>query len=244
MAIKDTVWQTNELTQKFLTGVRGAIPLADLQIDTMLRLIDRSQTAVTRFLDLGCGDGILGQAILDRFPEATGLFVDFSQPMLEAARERLAGYNGRAAFRQVDFGMRDWRLEIGDYNVIISGYAIHHQTDARKKEIYAEIYSLLQPGGIFVNVEHVACRSALGEQVAEDVFVDAMVVYHREMGDGRSRDQLTQDLYHRYRPDSAANILAPVEEQCGWLREIGFVEVDCYLRYLETAVFGGIKPEK
>ena len=105
MAIKDTVWQTNELTQKFLSGVRGAIPLADLQIDTMLRLIDRSQTAVTRFLDLGCGDGILGQAILDRYPEAAGLFVDFSQPMLAAAQEKLGKYDGRIAFRQVDFGV-------------------------------------------------------------------------------------------------------------------------------------------
>lgn len=247
--MKDTVWQTDELTRKFLTGVRGAIPLADLQIDTMLRLIDRSQTAVTRFLDLGCGDGILGQAILDRFPESAGLFVDFSRPMLDAAQERLAGYDGRVAFRQVDFGQKDWRLEIENlplaipnlYPVIVSGYAIHHQTDERKREIYAEIYDLLQPGGIFVNVEHIACRSALCEQVAEDVFVDAMVAYHQGLGDGRTRDQLAQDLYHRYRPDSAANILSPVEAQCDWLREIGFAEVDCYLQYLETAVFGGVK---
>ncbi|HFE65783.1 MAG TPA: class I SAM-dependent methyltransferase [Chloroflexi bacterium] len=240
--MKDTVWQTDELTKKFLTGVRGAIPLADLQIDMMLRLIDRSQTAVTHFLDLGCGDGILGRAVLDRYPESTGVFVDFSQPMLDAAREKLGEYDGRATFRQVDYGQAGWQVEIADpFGVIVSGYSIHHQTDVRKKEIYAEIYDLLQPGGIFVNVEHVACRSALGEQVAEDVFVDAMVVYHRKVGDGRTRNQLAQDLYHRCRPDGAANILAPVEDQCNWLREIGFVEVDCYLRYLETAVFGGVK---
>ncbi len=242
MTVQDTVWQTAELTQKFLSGVRGAIPLADLQIDTMLRLIDRSQTAVTHFLDLGYGDGILGQAILARFPESTGLFVDFSRPMLDAAREKLARYNGRAAFRQIDYGQAGWPVETAaSFDVVVSGYSIHHQTDARKKEIYAEIYELLRPGGIFINVEHVACRSALGEQVAEDVFVDAMAAYHRKVGDGRTRDQLAHDLYHRYRPDGAANILAPVEDQCNWLREIGFVEVDCYLRYLETAVFGGVK---
>ncbi|HID51885.1 MAG TPA: class I SAM-dependent methyltransferase, partial [Anaerolineae bacterium] len=139
MSVTDTVWQTDELTQKFLSGVRGAIPLADLQIDTMLRLIDRSQTAVTHFLDLGCGDGILGQAVLERYPESTGVFVDFSQPMLEAARERLGGYNGRTAFQQIDYGQAGWPDEIADsFDVIISGYSIHHQTDARKKEIYAE----------------------------------------------------------------------------------------------------------
>ena len=45
-----------------------------------------------------------------------------------------------------------------------------------------------------------------------------------------------------YRPDKAANILAPVDEQCRWLREIGYEDVDCYLRILELAVFGGRKP--
>ena len=37
----------------------------------------------------------------------------------------------------------------------------------------------------------------------------------------------------------AANILASVEDQCRWLREIGFVEVDCFWNYFELAIFGG-----
>ena len=40
----------------------------------------------------------------------------------------------------------------------------------------------------------------------------------------------------------AANILAPVEVQCQWLREIGFTDVDCYLKMFEVAVFGGRRP--
>ena len=43
------------------------------------------------------------------------------------------------------------------------------------------------------------------------------------------------------RPDRAANILAPVEEQCRWLGEIGFQEVDCYWKYFELAIFGGVR---
>ena len=46
------------------------------------------------------------------------------------------------------------------------------------------------------------------------------------------------------RPDKAANILAPVEMQCDWLREIGYEEVDCYFRVYELAVFGGRKPKQ
>jgi hypothetical protein len=48
---------------------------------------------------------------------------------------------------------------------------------------------------------------------------------------------------HYYdRPDKSANILAPVERQCTWLREIGFTDVDCYLKVFELAVFGGRRP--
>jgi hypothetical protein len=38
-----------------------------------------------------------------------------------------------------------------------------------------------------------------------------------------------------------ANILAPVETQCQWLREIGFEHVDCYLKIFELEVFDGVR---
>ena len=44
------------------------------------------------------------------------------------------------------------------------------------------------------------------------------------------------------RADKAANILAPVDDQCRWLREIGFADVDCYFKAFELALFGGRKP--
>jgi len=53
-----------------------------------------------------------------------------------------------------------------------------------------------------------------------------------------------QEIEQEYttRPDKAANILASVELQCDWLREIGYEDVDCYMRIYELAVFGGRKP--
>ena len=43
------------------------------------------------------------------------------------------------------------------------------------------------------------------------------------------------------RPDRSANILAPLEDQCRWLRELGFEDVDCFWKYFELAIFGGRK---
>jgi trans-aconitate methyltransferase len=93
----DKVWQTSALVATYLEGVRGGIPLAQEQIDVMLRLIAAAggERAIS-FLDLGCGDGVLAHAVLDRFPSAHGVLADFSEPMLEAARQRLAQHAGRA----------------------------------------------------------------------------------------------------------------------------------------------------
>ena len=242
MTTNDTVWQGQQLTTTFLEGIRGAIPFANEQIDIMLRLIRASQSDVRAFLDLGCGDGILGHAIYRDHPQAQGVFADFSEPMLTAARERLTGF--AAAVMQIDYGDPAWVTEMtahAPFDVIVSGYSIHHQPDERKQAIYREIYDLLATGGIFVNVEHVSSSSEWIEARFEELFIDSIYAYHQQINGQKTRQELNKEFYDR--PDKAANILVPVEQQCDWLREIGFAHVDCYLKVFELAVFGGIKKE-
>lgn len=71
--------------------------------------------------------------------------------------------------------------------------------------------------------------------------MDALYDYQQDIASGKTRQQVDEEFYSR--PDKAANILAPVENQCSWLREIGFVHVDCYFKLFELALFGGIKAE-
>ncbi|KAA3660081.1 MAG: class I SAM-dependent methyltransferase [Chloroflexi bacterium] len=251
--VQDTIWQTSELTKAYLKGVRGAIPLANEQIDLMLRLAKAAQPQAKTILDLGCGDGILGQALLEQYPEATAVFVDFSEPMLEAARQRLRNREN-VIFVQGDYGKHGWQNRLEkivngqlsmvncQFDVIVSGYSIHHQPDTRKKEVYAELHDLLTPGGIFLNIEHVASRTPWIQQQFDELFIDHLVVYAKKVQMGKNREQVAQEFY--YRPDKAANILASVEDQCNWLREIGFEQVDCYLKIFELAVFGGVKKER
>ena len=245
MEFQDTVWQTDDLTQTYLSGIRGAIPLAQEQIEVMLRLIRAACPTVTAILDLGCGDGILGEAIGKAYPEARAVFADFSEPMLQAARQRMVGTD-RATFIELDYGQRGWEKslpqKVSQYEVIVSGFSIHHQPDQRKKEVYTEIFQLLAPGGIFLNLEHVASHSTWVERQFEALFIDSLYAYQQEIGSGKSREQVDKEFYSR--PDKAANILAPVEDQCEWLREIGFSHVDCFLKIFELALFGGLKADK
>ena len=243
MTRTDEVWKTEELSKTFLEGVRGAIPLATEQIEVMLRIIQKFRPQVSRFLDLGCGNGILGRAIHAEYPDAKGIFLDFSKSMIEAAKSQQVDKPENLEFIIQDFGVKNWVDCFADrerFDVIVSGFAIHHQPDERKREIYQEIYELLQPGGVFLNLEHISSSSALIEELFEDLMMDSLYAFHHSQGSEKSKEQIAQDYYKR--PDKNANILAPVELQCNWLREIGFLHVDCYMKIFELALFGGVRP--
>src|SRR5438093_1475878 len=83
----------------------------------------------------------------------------------------------------------------------------------------------LAPGGLFLNLEHVSSASPWAGRAFDELCIDGLYAYHRERGGQDSRESVANRFY--YRPDKGANILAPVEEQCRWLRDLGFVDVDC-----------------
>ncbi|MCB9383653.1 MAG: class I SAM-dependent methyltransferase [Bryobacterales bacterium] len=235
----DRVWQDDSVARRYLEGVRGAIPLAAEQVDVVLRLIRARQAPVRRVLDLGCGDGFLAAPILEAWPESRGVLVDFSDVMLEAARKRFEAEPDRVAIQRVDYGKPGWRKAVeGRFDVIVSGFSIHHQPDERKRSLYGELFEMLEPGGIFLNVEHVSSPTPWLEEQATEHLIDAMFAYHSRRG-SKSRDEIAAELVRR--DDKQANILAPVELQGDWLREIGFQDVDCFLKIFELAVFGGRK---
>jgi SAM-dependent methyltransferase len=163
--------------------------------------------------------------------------------MLAAAHSHLARYAAQLQFVNLDFGRPDWVETVTGtvpFDVVVSGYAIHHQPDRRKQALYAEIFDLLKPGGLFLNIEHVASPSRWIEGIFEAYFIDSL--YDRQSR--RDQSQSRTDVAETYdrRPDKEANILASVEAQCAWLRAVGFEDVDCYFKVFELAIFGGRRP--
>src|SRR5919108_6419815 len=101
--ITDEVWKLPAIVDRFLS-YRAAIPLAQEQIGVMMSILRTREKPVESFLDLGCGDGILGAAILGAWPSAHGILVDFSEPMLQQARVQLKEYAGQLTFVNLDYG--------------------------------------------------------------------------------------------------------------------------------------------
>lgn len=239
-----SAWRTQASTDHYLAGVRAAIPLAREQINLMHRIIEAVVPEVTAFADLGCGDGVLGHSLFSHYPDARGVFVDFSEPMLESASERFAGSGYDISLELADLSAPGWLAAVNDdpqFDVVVSGFSIHHLTNERKHDLYQEIYGLLRPGGLFLNVEHVAPQAPLVRQLFDDLFIDSLFAYQFDARGAASREDVERDYYAR--PDQYDNVLASVDEQCAWLREIGYGGVDCYLKILEIALFGGVKSD-
>ena len=177
----------------------------------LLEFIPRS---VNRILDLGAGDGrLLALLCIDR-PQAEGVALDFSPPMLNAARER---FRDQTNISVVDHNLDHQLPALGQFDAVVSSFAIHHCADERKNSLFAEIFQILTPGGIFMNLEHVSA----GSPELHARFLRALKITPAD--------------------EDPSNKCLPVLIQLDWLREIGFEDVDCHWKWLELALIGGVK---
>ncbi|HYN99980.1 MAG TPA: class I SAM-dependent methyltransferase, partial [Actinomycetota bacterium] len=116
-------------------------------------VLEQIPPGVGRVLDLGTGDGRLLALVLSVRPGASGVALDGSRPMLRAATDRFQGN------RAVEIVAHDLSLRLpplGTFDAVVSSFAIHHLEDHRKRALYAEIFDILEPGGVFCNLEHVS----------------------------------------------------------------------------------------
>ena len=135
-------WQREVTVRYFLDSVRGAIPFAREQFAAMLDIVANGRQPLRRFLDLGAGDGALSAVLLSRYPAAEPVLLDFSPPMLDAAKEQLAPLATRPTLIETDLATSAWRDAViahAPFDAIVSGFAIHHLEDERKRTLYGEL---------------------------------------------------------------------------------------------------------
>jgi len=177
-------------------------------------LLEFVPAAAKRILDLGSGGGRLLSLVLADRPLANALALDISVTMLDRLAQR---FNSNPRVQVIEHDLSSPLPDIGRFDAIVSSFAIHHLTHARKRQLYAEIFARLNPDGVFCNLEHVASPT---EQLHIS-FLSAI----------------------NYTPETEdpSNKLLDLATQLLWLGEIGFVHVDCHWKWRELALLAGVR---
>jgi tRNA (cmo5U34)-methyltransferase len=124
---------------------------------------------------------------------------------------------------------------------VVSGLAIHHLVDDRKRELYREIYGLVGQGGIFINDEAVASPPGFKARFEALHYRTMQEQERAKFGTARSVEELRAEAEEQRRLAGQPSHIAPLATQLAWVSEAGFQSVDCFWRYLGMAIFSGIK---
>ena len=207
--------QTNYWTspEKALEYLRKADSIPH-RVEGEATLLEFVPPTAKRVLDLGSGAGRLLGLVGSLLPAAEFVALDFSPAMIEHFH---AAFPNQERIRVVTHDMQIPLPPLGKFDVVVSSFAIHHLTHDRKRGVYAEVFELLAPGGVFCNLEHVSSPSE------------------------RLHWEFLEMLGLRPDQEDTENKLLDLQTQLEWLREIGFTDVDCHWKWRELALLVAVK---
>lgn len=100
-----------------------------------------------RYLDVGCGPGILTQKIAKQHPNAEIIGIDNSAVMLKLAKQELPDdLKARIRFTEGDACNFDSIKELGKFDLIYSTFTLHHWDDA--EAAIRNLFSILNNNGV------------------------------------------------------------------------------------------------
>ncbi|MFW6074296.1 MAG: methyltransferase [Chloroflexota bacterium] len=228
-------------SEMYRKAARVAVPARDEQIATIIALAPFHRDDAFRIVDIGGGEGQLGDGLLTAFPRARLLHLDGSSSMLERAERRLSNHEGRYNLEWFDLLDAGWHglLEGADY--VVSSLAIHHLDGDGKRGLYRTVRENLSDRGAMI----VADLVDPVHPVVKDYFAATYDVEAKRLSDAAEGEE---DLYqffldsqwnlYRY-PDPEVDIPSRLHEHLDWLREAGFAGADCFWLRAGHAIYGG-----
>jgi ubiquinone/menaquinone biosynthesis C-methylase UbiE len=121
----------------------------------MLSLAPFPRNSQLNVLDVGGGYGVVTEEVLQAFPSAHVTLQDYSEPMLDQARGRLASRLEQLSFVLCDLTDPTWPQHVGGpFDLAVSAIALHNLADRQKIfACYRAIRDLLKPGSCFLNYD-------------------------------------------------------------------------------------------
>jgi SAM-dependent methyltransferase len=131
----------------------GYVPQREERFSVMLDALAALLPDEFVALDLACGPGAISQRLLERFPKARCVAIDFDPVMLALGQGALGDYAGRLRWIDADLAFPDWLGAAGEASVdaALSTTALHWLSGPDLVRLYRELGVLIRPGGVFLN---------------------------------------------------------------------------------------------
>ena len=231
-------WTSEAYVDEWVRRQQAEDPTRAERFQLMCDLFPFPHDATVTVLDLGAGYGPVSMFVLDRYPHATCIAQDGSEPMLNRARKFTKRYGKRFQTHLSDLFEPHWLpKQLGPFDAVLTSACLHNLRDfTRIGEIYGEVRGRLKSGGVFLNVDLVNAPTAGLEQR----YVSAAAARRQRVGTSGAD---VEAMVRRGGPSSAEGVTGPfpasLDQHLAALSAAGFNDVDCFWKDLRRALFGG-----
>lgn len=209
--------------------LKRSIPQYEVMRQAVLDVGSTFVRPKTTVLDLGCSRGEAIAPFVTRFGAAVHCVgLEVSPPMIEAARGR---FEAERKAGLVEILTHDLRQKIdsphlkGTCSLVLSVLTLQFTPIEHRLRILRDAFDALRPGGALVLVEKVIGGSSAIDEMMTDLYLG------KKKASGYSQEEVDRKRL------SLEGVLVPVT--AAWnedlLRMTGFIEVDCFWRWLNFA---------
>jgi ubiquinone/menaquinone biosynthesis C-methylase UbiE len=169
---------------------------------------------------------LLTKTIYEIYPQANYTLIDISGDMLKIAKERFAGISN---FNFLEYNYVE-DIPVNNCDLICSALSIHHLNENDKWKLYKNIYSKLDKGGCFINLDQFVAGSGKINNLYNDWWYDYI------NNSGIKQDEKSAWL-ERKELDKENTISETIE----LLRKSGFENIECIYNFMKFGVVMAIK---
>ena len=219
---------TSQSAQDYDANIEKTIPFHATIHEQAMNIAQTLHPQPQKWLDAGCGTGSLALKAAKRFSQTEFTLADPSNAMLEIAKNKLS-QERRCTF--VLCATQDLCLEPGSFDVITAILAHHYVEQDIKRKITSNCYKMLNPGGVYINLESIKPLTEKGLQVGLERWRQAQIAA------GKSQEAVAKHI-GRY---GIEFLPVPISFHLDLLHETGFATVEMFWASHMQAGFYAIK---
>jgi len=231
-------WTSEAYVDEWVRRQQAEDPARAERFQLMCDLFPFRDDATVTILDLGAGYGPVSMFILDRYPRATCIVQDGSEPMLNRARKLMTKYGRRFRPHQSDLFETNWLPEqFGAFDAVVTSSCLHNLRDFKRiGAIYGEVHGRLKSGGVFLNLDLVNAPTAGLEQR----YVSVAAARRQRAGtSGADVEAMVRRGGRSPTEGAIGPFPASLDQHLAALTAAGFKDVDCFWKELRRTLFGG-----